>query len=458
MKTKLFFSVTVIVFLSVFTTASAYQFTFTPRASTTLEYTDNLFLSDQNEEEDLITVVSVGFTLSLLEKNMGLEIDYDPAYVFYNEFDENDGWRHNARFFAWSDLGKNTRLEFTDRFLLTEDPLGEDDLIRDDQVVIPGDTTVRTNRTEYYTNTAIARLNHQFGPDNLIYAEFLHSFLRNDDPGIEDNERYEPSVGLNYWFGQKYGLETRGVYTRGTYSQDSDFRGAPTDDFDNWAGSLRLIRLMDRNFSVYARYDHAYRDYDGDGEFNTDYNLYAPSAGLQYSFQKDLHLSLGLGYFYQDFDKDDSEEGLYGSGEIRKTWNYRRGLIALIGSAGLDQNDFGAQRLGLERFVSVKADAQYNFTRNLDGNIFGNFHYSDPVNTDESGGIEDQKRYGGGAGITYFPLRWMALNLNYQYTKYDADINGINNSSFGTEDEYDENRVIFMITLQPDQPWKYSGI
>jgi hypothetical protein len=454
MKTATAFITALLFVFSIVSTASSYQLTFTPRASTSLEYTDNLFLSEKNKEDEIITVVSVGFTLSLSEKNMGLEISYDPSYAFYNDFDENDSWRHNARVFAWSDLGKNTRLEITDRFLFTEDPLGEEDLVRDDQVIIPGDTTIRKSRNQYYTNTAIARLNHRFGVNNLLYAEFLQSFLRNDDPDTEDNDRYQPSVGLTYWFGQRYGLETRGSYTRGIYSQDSDFQGTPTDNFDNWFGSLKGIRNISRNFSLYAQYDHAYRNYDGN--FDNDYHLYSPSAGFQYSPEKDLRFALGLGYFYQDIDGADNQDGLFGSGEIRKSWNYRRGAISLSGSAGLDQNDFGAQRLGVERFVSLRADAQYGFTRELSGNMFGNFHYSDPVNTDESDGIEDQKRYSAGAGFTYIPLRWMTLNLNYRYTKYESDQD--RNVGSGSRDNYDENRVMFMITFQPDLPWRYSDI
>jgi hypothetical protein len=102
----------------------------------------------------------------------------------------------------------------------------------------------------------------------------------------------------------------------------------------------------------------------------------------------------------------------------------------------------------------VRADAQYNFTRDFAGNIFGNFRYADVVNTDDSDGIEDQRQFSGGAGFTYLPLRWMALNLNYQFTKYDSDSTG----PIRNDDNYEENRVIFTITLQPDQPWKFTDI
>lgn len=448
------FSLILIVFSSFIIDADAYL-TFTPRASNSIEYTDNLFLTEKNKEDELINVVSLGFTMGLIGSDKGLELDYDPAYAFYNEFDEYDSWRHNARLFAWSDLTKSTRLEFADRFLLTEDPLQDSDLYREDQLIIPGDTTVRKNRNEYYKNTAIMKLNHQFGLKNSIYTELQQSFLRNDDPDIEDNDKYQALAGLTYWFDPIYGLETKGVYTRGTFSQNSESEGTPADDFDNWAGSLKLIRMMNRNFSLYAQYDQAYRDYDG--EFSNDYDLYAPSAGFQYNFTKDLYLDFGLGYFYQNFDENDYEEGLYCEGNLRKSWNYKKGAISLIGAAGLDQNEFGAQRLGLERFAGLKANAQYNFKRNLVGDIFSSFYYSDPIDIDESDGIENQIKMMGGAGVTYLPLNWMALNFNYQYARYDADLKEINEFNTENTDKYDENRITFMITLQSKQPWRFNG-
>ncbi len=453
MKTFFFPLTMLMVYFSFLTTASAYQLTFTPRSSASLEYTDNADLSEKNKEDELTTVASVGFTIALLERTMGLEINYDPSYV-YSDFDDSDSWRHNADLFAWTDLGKNTRLELNNRFLLTEDPTGDEDLVRDDEmvVVIPGDTTVRRGRNEYYTNTAIAQLKHQFGIDNFVYTRFLYSLLRNDDPGIEDNERYQPSVGLTTWFGNRYGLETVAEYERGKFSRDSDFQGIPTDDFDNWTGALKLMRMVTKNISLFAQYQHIYRDYDSN--LSNDYHLYSPSTGFQYSMENGLHFVIGLGYFIQDFDGIDNEEGLFLTGEVRKSWNYKWGVINLAGSGGLDQNSFGAQRIDLERFISLGADARYDFFRNLAGNVFIDFRYSDPVNTDESdgsGGIEDQKTYRTGAGITYSPLRWMALNLNYQFSKYEASAKEDINFRSESNDKYDENRVTFMITLQPDR-------
>jgi hypothetical protein len=437
----------IVVLLATFsTTAIAFQFTFTPRTSASGEYNDNIFLTEDNEEDDYITTVSVGFTAALMGRTSGIEISYDPAYEFYDEFDEFDGWIHNAVLNAWSDLTQRTRLEVINRFLFTRDPLGDEDYIVDGDVIIPGDTTLRRTREEYYTNTAIARINHQFGEDDLVYAQFLYGILRNDALDVEDNDRYEPSIGLNYWFGPKFGIETMGAYTRGEYDRDSDFIGTPTDDFDNWFGSVRVIGRTTPHFSLFGQYDHTYRDVEGD--FDNDYTVYAPSAGFLYMIEEDLSLRLGVGYFFQDIDNEDDEEGYFINAEINKTWNFRRGAIGLVGESGLEQNDFGAETLGLERFGSITASANYSFTRNFLGNISGYYRYSDIINDDDIGDAEEENRYRFGAGLEYLPFTWMTWGLDYEFNKLDQ-------KGGGFDDDYEENRVMFTVTLQPDQPWMF---
>ena len=169
-------SVVTFIILTFFISTFVYalQYTFHPRVSAGEEYTSNVFLSRDNEKDDFITIVSVGFTAAMLGKTGGLEVSYDPAYSKYADFDENDSWRHDAKLHGWSDLTKRTRFEVWNAFLRTEDPLEEEDILalRDNDVVQEGDTTIRKNRKTYYTNTARTRLFYQFGKEDSIYAGF----------------------------------------------------------------------------------------------------------------------------------------------------------------------------------------------------------------------------------------------------------------------------------------------
>jgi hypothetical protein len=432
-----------------FTVPSAYsiQYTFQPRISASEEYTSNVFLSEDDEKDDYITIVSAGFTAAALGKTGGLEVSYDPAYTKYYDFDENDGWRHDAKLRLWSDLGKRTRFEASDSFLRTEDPLEEEDLLaaRDGDVVQEGDTTIRKNRRTYYRNTANARLSHQFGREDSIYAGFTYGLLRNNDSQEEDNDYYSPSIGLNYWFGPKFGFESNATYTKADFDQDEDFVGDGSSDFDNYAGTIRFIGRTGTRFSLFTQYNHIYRDFDGDND--DDYMVYAPSAGFQYMIEKGLNLRLGAGYFYQDVDNGDDEQGFFGNGQIDKTWSYRRGFINLTALTGLEQNDFGAQNVGLERFAGIQGSAKYDFLRNLSGDINGRYRYSDRIGdedrTDDTG--KKVHRFNAGAGLDFLPLRWMIIRLAYNFNKVNSE---------NDADEYDEHRGLIKITLTPDKPYR----
>jgi hypothetical protein len=416
----------------------ALQYTFHPRVSATEEYTSNVDLTKDNEEDDFITIVSPGFTAAALGKSGGLEISYDPAYTKYLDFDENDTWRHTANLHGWSDLGKRTRLDVSNSFLYTEDPLGDEDSLelRDEDVVQEGDTTVRDTRNTYYRNTASTRLTHQFGKDDSIYAAFVYGLLRNNNSQDEDNDHYSPSVGLNYWFGPKFGIQSNATYTKASFDQDSDFIGDGTDDFDNYAGMIRFIGRTGERFSIFGQHNQIYRDFDGDG--------------FIYAVEKGLNLRLGAGYFYVEVDNDEDEQGIFGNSQIDKTWTSRRGSLSLAALTGLDQNNFGAENVGLERYAAIQGSAMYKFARTLSGDLNGSYRNSDVVGTADQDANDDTgekvHRFRAGAGLTYNPLKWMAIRLAYNFNKVNSENN---------EDEYDEHRGILNITLTPDKPYRH---
>ena len=453
MKHKLIFLVAVFAVFSFTTSTSAFQATFTPRVSGTQEYTSNVFLSDDDEKDDFITKVSAGFTADLLGQNSGMEVSYDPTYQKYDDFDENDGWRHLARLRGWSNLTQRTQFELRNRFLRAQDPLDEEDILvlRGERVVQEGDPTVRQDRRTFYRNTARARITHQFGRDDSIYARFLYGLLRNNDPQVEDNDRISPNIGLNYWFGPKWGLQSSFTYTRGLFDRDNDFEGEGTDDFNNYAGFIRFIRRTKTRFAAFFQYDHLYRDFDGDVGDNNDYMLYAPSVGFQYRIERDLVLRLGATYYYQSIDDDDDNQGLAGNGQANKTWNFRRGLINLTGLTGVGQSNFGAQNIGLERYAAIQGSARYDFARTVSGDINARYRYSDSIGDTDQGDDDDTgnnvHRINAGAGLTFTPLKWMSIRLGYRFRKVNSD---------EEEDEYDEHRGLLRITLTPSQPYRYQ--
>jgi hypothetical protein len=448
MKPRIFIILTFVIgILFIGSRTNALQYTFHPRFSVTDEYTDNRDLTKNNKEEEFITVISAGFTAQALGKTSGLEVSYDPAYSIYYDSSDDNQLRHNANLRAWTAPSKNTTFEVSNKFFLTEDPQeGEEFLVIEEGVVEEtGDTTIRKGRRKYYRNTANANLSYQFGKDDSMYAGFRYSILRNNDSQTEDNDQYSPYIGLNYRFGPKFGVMSEARYTRGIFDQDSDFVGEETSDFNNYAGTIRFIGRTGTRFSVFVQHNQIYRDFDEN--IDNDYMVYAPSTGFTYVVEKGLNLRLGAGYFYQEIDGDDDEQGLFGNSQIDKTWLYRRGSINLTALTGLAQNNFGAENVGLERFVGVQGSAIYQFARTLSGDLNGSYRYSDVVGqADQEGTGEKVHRYRAGTGLTYEPLKWMAIRLGYTFNKVNSE---------NEEDGYEENRAFLRVTLQPDQPWRF---
>jgi hypothetical protein len=425
------------------------QFNFTPRSSVDVEYTDNVFLDENNTEDDVTTTLSAGFTAELLGRTNGLELSFDPGYVFYEDFTENDGWRLPASLRAWTDLTRATRLEFSNDFILTEDPVARERITAEEgRVTETGDTTSRSSRDSYYRNTARVDISHRFGREDRLYAGFLYGLLRNDDDEVEDNDEYRASAGLDYWFTQKFGSEFFGEFTRGEFDSQSDFDGDTSGDFNNWLGTLRLLGRVTQQLSLFLQYDQIYRNFTS-GDDN-DYIVYAPSAGFTYNFPEDMYLRLGLGYYKQVIENDENQENPFLNGEISKTWNFQRGSINLTGLSGLTQNDFGAENIGFEQYAAIQGTANYNFTRQIAGDIGAYYRYAHtPAQSDEDDedDDEDTNQYQISAGIDYLPTRWMTIRLGYEFNKY--------NSSEADSDDYTENRGLLTITLEPDQPWRF---
>ena len=437
MKQKLFFVIIWILFLTT-STSFAYQATFTPRITVSEEYTDNYFLTDKNKEDEYITRITPGFTVQLPGRNIGADLSYDFGYVMYDTYDEDDYWQHSVQFAGWSNLGRNTRLDLTDSFVYTKDPLEQNDIasIRTTTPNIPIDSTIRQGREAYYTNTTGLNLNHQFGRfgrSSSIRLGYVYRFLKNDDPIYEDNKEYTYSTGLTYWFLPQWGFDANANFTTAEY----DF----SEDRDLLSADVRVIKKFTPNFQGYIRYSQINVNYDGIRE---DDKTYSPSIGFDYSVPDDTSLSLDIGYFENDSGSSEDQSGLTLDGQLVKFFRrgYRSGSLNLSVLGGYDYSISGAENLGSEKFYEVAGSVTYQLTRLLSGTLFTSYRYSKypdviPERTD--------KTTSAGIGLAIQPLTWISFGLNYNYRMVDSDVR---------VNEYDENRIIFGITLSSPRPYR----
>jgi len=411
---KLIFMAICTIFLTT-SISHGYQATFTPRISVGGEYTDNLFLTETDKEDDFITTITPGFTAQILGKTSGAEISYDPSYAIYNTFDEYNGWRHDARFSGWVNLAKFTRLDVRDNFLYTEDPLRDADIARrrTEDPELPIDSTIRKSRQIYYTNFASVDLNHQFGEEDSFRLGYVYRLLRNDDPTYDDNDGQTPSIGLTYWFLPQWGFEANASYTKGEFEL--------SDDRDLVSGNVSLIKKFTRNLEGYIRYTHLMVDYDGLTEDDSTYN---PSVGIKYLIAEDISCFLDVGWFYNDFEYRDDQYGPTGNLRLIKT--FKRGTLNFAASGGYDYSLFGTENLNFEEFYEIAGSATYQLAKHVSGNIFASYRDDDYIDTDR-----EDKTTRAGLGLTMQALPWMSVGLYYTFRNVDSTVVG---------EEYDENR------------------
>lgn len=431
-----------------FPSAWAVQFNFTPELTVSEEYTDNVFLTsdDDNKIEDFITTTGLSLTMEALWRTAGLELNYSPSYHQYCDNEELDYTRHEAFLSFYKDLSKVVRLELTDTFLETEDPRdesegiegieGEDLLIGP---VIEVDPT-RRDRTRHRTNVAQLRLTHRLAANSSYYIGVVHSALRDVDPPpgeiLDDFNATQPIFGIEYWFTPKWGfLLDASVSNR-------DFK--EREDRKEYFGLFRLQRNFERHLTAFLEYRHTALEFEEpDGQ--SDYHIYSPAIGFEYQPGKYTAIDVSAGYYFQDFEEDarEDESGFSLHASIAHSWPFRTGYIRIIGLSGYEIDDTGAEELGLNIYYMARTEAGVNFTNRLSGNLFASYRIDEYPNETPD---RTDNTFDAGAGLEYQPLKWMNFRLEYEYTNVTSDID---------TEEYAENSIILTMTLVPSSPFRF---
>ncbi|MEF8943647.1 MAG: outer membrane beta-barrel protein [Desulfohalobiaceae bacterium] len=428
-------ALTVFLFLGMHTPAHAqHRVFFTPSLTVSGEFTDNLFQTEEDEESELITVVSPRAAISVEGKRTLWELSYEPGFSFYNEYDPLNTIRHSASLTGDHQLSKHLSLTLADNFFRTEQPYRRVELTLEEpesgeRAALEEriDSTIRRSREPRYSNDALARLDYQFGARDSAYIAFNNRIFRDESPEGEDSQSYSPSTGFEYWLGTKDGLLGDFSYTRGV------FRG-PTEDFHNLEGNLRYTHRFNRFLEGFTEYTHIYQDFVYSDD---EYHVYNPAAGMGYTFAEDAHLEVGLEYFIQDRKTGDDDSGMTVNLDMDKTWSKRRWAFRLSGSSGYEQTYFGSENLGLTEYYEAGGRLEYSFTRYFQSSLSADYRYSRYL--DEDPEREDHVA-SASCGLTYQATQWVSLSLEDIYRIVESD------EEFS---DYQENRVILSLTVAP---------
>jgi hypothetical protein len=433
-KSLILFSV--VLPLCIIPTANAALFQFTPELIVSETYTDNLFLTPDNEQSTYITSVGLNLTTDVLWRTAGIRINYNPSYNAYSEFEEFDYWRHAASANIWKVFKRNTRLELSDTYLRSDDPLDESDLpLEEGQPEGPGIEADpnRRGREQYYTNVAEARLSHQFGAEDEVFIAVAHRVFREVDPppGIptDNYDAVGPSLGLVYHFTRQWSSELEGSYEDTQYQDINDRRESNA--------YIAIFYRFTRRFSGFVGYRHTILKFDRDEtQDDEDYDIHSPSIGLRYEVGDHTNVEIAAAYYKQRFDQSEDNEGFAINSEIHTRWQLRTSYIGLTGGSGYDIDDDGTEDNGLNIYGHARLEVGYNFAPHVLGIIYGRYRYDEFPNEEPE---RVRHTSGAGAALTWQAARWMELALSGDYSDVSSDEL--------LEEEYTERRAMLTVRI-----------
>ncbi len=422
----------VVFFITLFSSFAYSATVFTPRLTLTEEYSDNLDLSPDNERSDWFTIISPGANLDVRGRIAGLVLDYEPSYVMYNRYSDDNTWRHRASANFWANLTRRTLFTLEDEAVYTEEPYSE------------FDTTRRQGRNHYFINTATTNLHYQFGAYDSVDLGYIFEFLNNEDDDHVDTQRHEPYAVLRYWpQPNEWGTETSLRYRKGLYDVEDQVSGDTEnwlpEDFDFYTANFRLIKQFSPRLNGSIRYGYSNMDYDGT---MGGYSSHEAGPGFTYAVGENTNLSAELVYIYRDRNRENysDQQGFIFFSELLQSWIFSRSHIDLSARSGYQPDTFGAENLGFNLYAEAEAVYEYSFSRQTAWDLFGGARYDSYIDLDPE---RVDNIFRAGTGLSYQALSWARFRVEYSYRQVLSD---------SYEYEYVENRGLISLTLMPLSP------
>jgi hypothetical protein len=368
-----------------------------PEISYELENNDNIFLEDNNEQDDYIHTLSPSLSLDWRKDTKNsVRLGYQADIVRYDSYSQIDYETHQADFeFEYaSPTGFYAR--GWDMFVDTSDPYGS---LNEYKRGVP--------QTDRWHNTAVAIFGYDF--PNKVSAELHYrNYVQDYDRFIDHWQNYtvhEPGVKIFYRFLPKtsalfeYRWETRS-YDDQQKAMDNSY-GADRDnsqDFDYHRFFIGLSFDPSAKVNGEMKIGWGRRDFENDFSFRTD--------------------ASGNPLAYDDSSTWIAETFLYYQMLARTKWSFSL-MRADMDSADVDTTAYTRTRVGIGLEQGVTSRLKF----------FGNLYYEQ----DDYEQDREDEEYGAGLRLQLAVKQWCFLNASYLYLEEDSNIEGksFSNNRFG---------------------------
>ena len=415
MKLRLSIFLFCLLFLSfsMFSQAEA-KIKLTPNITFEEEYTDNLFLQEDNEEDELITTIAPGVAIKVESRWIDLSLDYSFRFEHYmnhdnlTDLDFEGGQR--------ADLG-TTFWEGRPFSLGVYGTISRETL---DESQNSSDANELVNKSTVYDLTVHPRYRFRLGGESFLEFGYIYDRTDHEDPRGNDSQSHSGRVSLIKELSTNSEISANYTYKIHKSDDDEDYdRQSFTLGFEQQFGPRLTVALEGGLTTI------EYTDVDDDADGTTW------SADLTYHVSAPITLSL---MFSQDYN-DSSTDGLTESRDATFTIEYVKDSFGASIDAFWSQSDYlrisredeshgGRFHLGFPLYsnLSTDFDAEYEESEYTGGNV---------VNKTED-------EYSLGASLDYEISRFLT-SLSYEHRVNDSNINTF---------DYTENSVTLSVRVR----------
>ena len=160
-----------------------------------------------------------------------------------------------------------------------------------------------------------------------------------------------------------------------------------------------------------------------------NYAIYESSLGLSYLFSPTLSASAQAGYYWLNPETGSNKNGVTFQANITQLDARTTYRLSLQG--GYTQDFFTSLNLGFRKYYRATGSITHFLDRRLSIGCLGSVERSEYDTND------DDTIWGAGANLSYLPLKWLKISLEYAYNQKNASLDA---------NDYKENKGMLTIT------------
>jgi hypothetical protein len=372
-----------------------------PYVSVTEQYTSNVFLTNTNTKEDWITTVTPGIRLGVNDPSFGADVDLNAGYNWYANRTKEDYWS----------VGGNINLRYNPDPLLTFRL--REYALRTSQSSEPSYQAGQAGNvqgtyqgtTPYWRNILEPSVDWKFSKQGSLGLLYRNNILRYEGgSAYSDSTENYFSPRLTWMFDQRNSITLDYAYTIGDFQSQPDFIGNNAH--------ARYTYRYDAQMSFFVDYEFFNRVYDAPG---TSYTVSAPTAGVEYAFDKSLIGLAQIGYYWQNPNGAEGKNGP--KGILSLTQKDKLTTYTLSLEAGYKEDVFSTQNLGFSRYDRALAVVNHMLTQRFSVGLVGVAEHSDYAFDPRIDWV-----YTADATASYALLKWLSISGRAGWQQRDSNI------------------------------------